>query len=163
MESGEEVLISFLAVGVVAEVNVVFAAEPSGACFFPGVSGAVDGDEFALVLGGHGFGGHNVAFVSDTAAPLVGSFRVGGGAYDDDVVVLADSAFHECGKLVAGMDLPLVERDVDAVVTELDGELPDPFSVPVAFPGVGEEGAWCGSCRFHCWRHISLIIVSIVS
>jgi NAD(P)-dependent dehydrogenase (short-subunit alcohol dehydrogenase family) len=101
------------------------------------------GHEFALIARGEHLAGHYVAFVADTAYAPVRAVRICRGADNQHIVVLPNGALHERGELVAGLEMPLVESDVDAIRAQPGRKHLDPGLVRLVIPGVRNKDSWC--------------------
>ena len=68
----------------------------------------------------------NAKIFSNSAGSTFGFCLIVSCAHDDDVVVIADFAFHELRKLVAGNRVPIVQPGIDAVSSQLGSKLFNP-------------------------------------
>ena len=64
-------------------------------------------------------------------------------ADNQHIVVLPDGALHERGELVARLEMPLVESDVDAIRAQPRRKRLDPVLVRLVIPRVRNKDFWC--------------------
>src|SRR4051794_22312362 len=93
-------------------------------------------NKLRVISRGEDFGGHDITLVTYAALASVGARLIFRCAHDDDKIVFADGALHKMWELVTGLQLPLIEFHVDAILAKPYGQRLDPVNVRRIIPGV---------------------------